>query len=64
MSAGRPSGLLALIEDLGRPGYQRFGVPESGAMDRNSLMLANALVNNPLGAAAIEALLLPPVLRC
>ncbi|GGA73814.1 allophanate hydrolase [Pseudoclavibacter endophyticus] len=49
----RPGG-LALVEDLGRPGYAGVGVPASGAADRESLRRANRLVGNPAGAAAIE----------
>ena len=45
---------LATIQDLGRYGYQRFGVAVSGAMDAVALRLANALVGNPPGEGAIE----------
>lgn len=51
------TGPLALIQDLGRPGHARSGVPESGAYDRAALRLANALVGNPAWAPAIECLL-------
>jgi biotin-dependent carboxylase-like uncharacterized protein len=47
-------GPLATIQDLGRPGHAALGVGESGAADRRSLRLANRLVGNPEGAAAIE----------
>lgn len=49
-------GALALIEDLGRPGFANLGVAASGALDRGALMLANRLVGNPDGAAALELL--------
>jgi biotin-dependent carboxylase-like uncharacterized protein len=42
------------IQDLGRPGYAHLGVTGSGAADRSSLRLANRLVGNPEGAAALE----------
>jgi len=42
------------FQDLGRVGYQRFGVPVSGAMDALALRAANLLVGNPAGAAGIE----------
>ncbi|MEQ8393584.1 biotin-dependent carboxyltransferase family protein [Thalassobaculum sp.] len=42
------------IQDLGRPGFQRFGLSESGAMDPVSLRIANRLVANPDGAGALE----------
>lgn len=48
------SGPLTTIQDLGRPGYAHLGVGRSGAVDRPSLTLANRLVGNPEGAAALE----------
>lgn len=42
------------IQDLGRRGYQRFGVSPAGAMDPLSLAAANLLVGNAPDAAAIE----------
>ena len=56
-------GLLTAIQDLGRPGHRKFGVPPSGAMDRFALAAANRLVGNPDGAAALECALNGPVLR-
>lgn len=53
----------ASIQDLGRRGYRHFGVPLSGALDDVSLRLANALVRNPPGAAALEMRLTGPRLR-
>lgn len=47
-------GLLATVQDLGRPGYAALGVPLSGAFDRGALRLANRLVGNAADAAAIE----------
>lgn len=42
------------VQDGGRPGLMRFGVPASGPMDRKALKIANlALGNNP-EASAIE----------
>ncbi|MEO7704133.1 MAG: allophanate hydrolase, partial [Thermoflexales bacterium] len=49
-------GGLALIQDLGRPGYDALGVPRAGAMDSFALRAANLLVGNPPGAAALELL--------
>lgn len=51
------SGPLSTIQDLGRPGHASAGVGEGGAADRGSLRLANRLVGNDEGAAAIEATL-------
>ncbi|MDI5980345.1 biotin-dependent carboxyltransferase family protein [Amycolatopsis magusensis] len=48
-------GLFATVQDLGRPGYTALGVGRSGAADRDALRLANRLVGNPEGNAAVEA---------
>ncbi|MDX9859964.1 MAG: biotin-dependent carboxyltransferase family protein [Rhodospirillales bacterium] len=47
-------GPLATIQDLGRVGYQRFGVTTAGALDEAALRLANRLVGNEPGEAAVE----------
>jgi 5-oxoprolinase (ATP-hydrolysing) subunit C len=47
-------GALATLQDRGRMGYQRYGVPQSGAMDMLSFAIACMLVGNPLDEAAIE----------
>lgn len=47
-------GLFTTVQDLGRPGYGRFGVPESGALDLYALEVANRLVGNEPGAAGLE----------
>ncbi|GMA96527.1 hypothetical protein GCM10025881_33510 [Pseudolysinimonas kribbensis] len=47
-------GILSLIEDAGRLGWLSAGVGVSGAADPGSYELANRLVANPPGAAAIE----------
>ncbi|MFA4662363.1 biotin-dependent carboxyltransferase family protein [Pyrococcus kukulkanii] len=44
----------AMIQDLGRVGYQKFGVPVSGVMDEVSARLANYLVGNPDNYPVIE----------
>ena len=56
-------GLFTSVQDLGRYGYQRYGVPVSGAMDPYSLRLANILLGNPEGAAALEITLVGPKLK-
>ena len=48
-------GLLTTVQDLGRFGYQRVGIPPSGPMDRAAFIVANRLVGNPDGAAALAA---------
>lgn len=56
-------GWLTTIQDLGRPGYQRFGMPVGGAMDQLALRIANRLVGNPDGAAALEMTVQGPELE-
>ena len=48
-------GLLAALQDLGRPRSASLGVAPSGALDRGSARTANRLVGNPEDAAVIEA---------
>jgi biotin-dependent carboxylase-like uncharacterized protein len=55
-------GLSTTVQDLGRHGFQRYGVPTSGALDPLALRLANALVGNAPGVAALEILALGPTL--
>jgi antagonist of KipI len=55
-------GLQTTIQDLGRVGFQRQGVPVGGAMDRTALRVANLLVGNDDNAAALEASLIGPAL--
>jgi antagonist of KipI len=55
-------GLLTTVQDLGRAGHRKFGVPPSGAMDRFALAAANRLVGNLEGAAGLECALNGPVL--
>jgi antagonist of KipI len=47
-------GLLSTLQDLGRHGYQRFGVSPGGAMDTFALRLANRLVGNPDDRVSLE----------
>jgi len=42
------------VQDLGRFGYARFGVPNSGSMDQYASKLANKILNNPKDAAVLE----------
>jgi len=50
-------GPLATVQDRGRPGYQRYGVSVSGAVDEYALVLGNLLVGNDRDAAALEVTL-------
>ncbi len=45
---------LAAIQDSGRMGWRKFGVPASGAMDSFALHAANLLAGNEANCAAIE----------
>ncbi|MCI0439749.1 MAG: biotin-dependent carboxyltransferase family protein [Chloroflexi bacterium] len=56
-------GMLTTVQDIGRYGYQRFGVPVSGAMDTFALRAANLLVGNEDGAACLEITVLGPRVR-
>ena len=53
-------GMLSTVQDRGRYGYQRYGMPTAGAMDTFALRAANALVGNDDNAACIEATVLGP----
>lgn len=61
ISVRRP-GLFTTVQDLGRPGFAHLGVPAAGAVDASSLRLANRLVGNEEGAAALEITLAGPEL--
>jgi len=56
-------GLLTSIQDLGRYGYQKYGVIVSDAMDSHSLRLANILVGNEEGEGVLEISLMGPTLQ-
>src|SRR5207244_4745307 len=56
-------GLLMTVQDMGRHGHQHVGLCPGGAMDPLSLTLANALVGNHAGAAALELTVLGPDLH-
>lgn len=56
-------GPLTTVQDLGRLGHQRVGIPPSGPMDRPAFVLANRLVGNPDGAAGLELTLKGPRLE-
>lgn len=57
------AGLLASIQDLGRHGYQKYGIIVSGAMDVYSLRIANLLVGNDEGEGVVEVTLMGPSLK-
>lgn len=47
-------GVATTVQDAGRAGWAHLGVPRAGAADRSSHRLANRLVGNAEGAAALE----------
>ncbi len=55
--------MLTTVQDLGRYGYERYGIPVAGAMDPFALQVANILVGNKPGEAALEITIAGPVLR-
>ena len=57
------AGPLTTIQDLGRPGFLRYGIPPSGPVDLASFLFANRLVGNPDPAAALECTLIGPRLE-
>ncbi|MDK9710619.1 biotin-dependent carboxyltransferase family protein [Acidaminobacter sp.] len=68
MSVGRfieviKPGMLTLVQDLGRYGYQQFGVPVAGAMDQFAAAAANLLVGNDRSDAVLEMMMLGPELK-
>lgn len=56
-------GMLTTVQDLGRYGYERFGIPVAGAMDPFALRAANTLVGNSWDKAGLEITLTGPTLR-
>ncbi len=56
-------GLLTTVQDLGRHGYQRYGIPVCGALDTVSLRIANIMAGNEEGSAGLEITLTGPSLR-
>lgn len=57
------AGLQTSIQDLGRHGLMHLGISNSGAMDSNSMKLANWLVDKPVESPVIEITLIGPKIR-
>jgi biotin-dependent carboxylase-like uncharacterized protein len=55
-------GMAAAIQDLGRLGFKRFGVPAAGALDPLLLACANLLLDNHAEAAGLELPSIGPTL--
>jgi antagonist of KipI len=56
-------GALTTVQDLGRWGWQRYGMVVGGAMDRRALQVANLLVGNRESHAGLEMTLVGPKLH-
>ena len=56
-------GLQTTVQDMGRVGYQQFGVSVSGVLDPRAAAIANILVGNPEDEAVLECTMLGPQLR-
>jgi len=57
------SGFYSSVQDKGRLGYAKYGVPFSGAMDQGAFGFANALLNNNENDACIEWVYRPPKIQ-
>lgn len=53
-------GLMTTVQDLGRYGYQQYGVSVSGAMDCIAASLANILIGNNENEGLLEATITGP----
>ncbi|SHJ07735.1 5-oxoprolinase subunit C family protein [Lutispora thermophila] len=56
-------GLLTTIQDNGRIGFQRYGIPVAGAMDDFAFRVANILVGNDEHEAVLEATFMGPIIE-
>ncbi|NUK29537.1 biotin-dependent carboxyltransferase family protein [Parageobacillus sp. VR-IP] len=57
------SGFFTTVQDQGRVGYRKAGVPAGGAMDSLASRLANLLVGNDENEAVLEITMNGPTLR-
>jgi biotin-dependent carboxylase-like uncharacterized protein len=51
------AGMGGSVQDRGRVGWRKFGVPAGGVMDDHAADWANRLLDNPPGAPVVEVLL-------
>lgn len=56
-------GLATTVQDRGRFGYYRFGIPQGGSMDQYSAALANRLVGNTPDDAVLECTYMGPSIK-
>ena len=59
----RKGGMQTTVQDLGRTGFQKYGVIAAGAMDPYALRMANLLVGNEENSAALEVTMIGPKLH-
>ncbi len=57
------SGLLTTVQDLGRTGFQQYGIVVGGALDTFAARVANLIVGNEPNAAVLELAQTGPELR-
>ncbi len=57
------AGLMTTVQDLGRYGYQQYGMSVSGAMDHAAAMQANILVGNDDGEGLLEVTIMGPAIE-
>ncbi len=48
------AGPIATIQDFGRFGYRKYGIPQSGAMDKRWMIVTNRIVGNPDDYPVVE----------
>ncbi len=56
-------GALTTVQDYGRVGYGEIGFSPSGAVDNESMELANILVGNEMGEAVLECTIIGPTIH-
>jgi len=56
-------GLFSTIQDIGRKGFLKYGVPMSGVMDLYAAKMANLILRNPTDSAILEITQMGPKLR-
>lgn len=53
-------GLKTSIQDFGRTGFQHLGIPIGGALDKEAMIAANRVLNNPDSNPVLECTLIGP----
>jgi len=56
-------GLFSTIQDMGRFGFQKFGVPQSGVMDRYAMRICNLILGNKEQNSVLEITMQGPHLK-